>query len=218
MGEIDYNALLYDKMKAEQDKYRDWLLNQPPEEILNHTYEYTMREDIVMCMEELELSPKQAKALLRSPCPLDDVYKEFRDREVEHMDTIRDSIKTRAMMCSNETKTEKAGEEMAHKLKTIRADMLMLQYQLERELIRYVKRYLAQPRTTLITEDEQFVFMCELYDYVENTEFSPEMVSSLMKTKNVLELSWDMWIDDGFLEDGEDSIKKVAELLQKGKI
>lgn len=47
-------------------------------------------------MEELELSPKQAKALLRSPCPLDDVYKEFKDREVEHMDTIRDSIETRA--------------------------------------------------------------------------------------------------------------------------
>lgn len=96
MIETDYNALLYDKMKAEQDKYRDWLLSQPPEEILNHTYEYTMREDIVMCMEDMELSPKQAKALLRSPCPLDDVYKEFRDREVEHMDTIRDSIETRA--------------------------------------------------------------------------------------------------------------------------
>lgn len=94
MGETDYNALLYDKMKAEQDKYRDWLLNQPPEEILNHTYEYTMREDIVMCMEELELSPKQAKALLRSPCPLDDVYKEFRDREVGHMNySIREMRK-----------------------------------------------------------------------------------------------------------------------------
>ena len=91
MGETDYNALLYDKMKDEQDKYRDWLLSQPPEEILNH-----MREDIVVCMEELELSPKQAKALLRSPCPLADVYKEFMDREVEHMDTIRDSIETRA--------------------------------------------------------------------------------------------------------------------------
>lgn len=93
MGETDYNALLYDKMKAEQDKYRDWLLNQPPEEILNHTYEYTMREDIVMCMEELELSPKQAKALLRSPCPLDDVYKEFKDREVEHMLVIASACK-----------------------------------------------------------------------------------------------------------------------------
>lgn len=96
MGETDYNALLYDKMKAEQDQYRDWLLALPPEEILNHTYEYTMKADIVMCMEELELSPKQAKALLRSSCPLDDVYNEFKDREVEHMDTIRDSIETEA--------------------------------------------------------------------------------------------------------------------------
>ena len=96
MSETDYNTLLYEKMKAEQDKYRDWLLTQEPAEILNHTYEYTMREDIVMAMEELELTPKQAKALLKSPCPLDDVYKEFKDREVEHMDTIRDSIETRA--------------------------------------------------------------------------------------------------------------------------
>lgn len=107
---------------------------------------------------------------------------------------------------------------MVCKLKTIRADMLVLRCQLERELIRYVKRYLAQPRTTIITEDKQFAFMCELYDYVENTEFSPEMVSSLMKTKNVLELSWDMWIDDCLLEDCEDSIERVAELLKKGKI
>lgn len=60
------------------------------------TYEYTMREDIVMCMEELELEPEKARALLRSPCPLSDVYKEFRDRETEHMDTIRDSIETEA--------------------------------------------------------------------------------------------------------------------------
>ena len=96
MGETDYNTLLYEKMKAEQDKYRDWLLTQPPTEILNHTYEYTMREDIVMCMEEMKLTPKQARALLKSPCPLDDVYKEFKDRESEHMDTIRDSIETRA--------------------------------------------------------------------------------------------------------------------------
>ena len=39
MNETDYNARLYEKMKAEQDKYRDRLL---------HPYEYTMREDIVM--------------------------------------------------------------------------------------------------------------------------------------------------------------------------
>ena len=96
MSETDYNARLYEKMKAEQDKYRDWLVRQEPSEILEHTYEYTMREDIVMCMENLELEPEKAKALLRSPCPLSDVYKEFRDRETEYMDTIRDSIETEA--------------------------------------------------------------------------------------------------------------------------
>ena len=96
MNETDYNDLLYEKMKAEQDKFREWLLTQEPSEILNHTYEYTMREDIVMCMEELKLSQKQAKSLYKSPCPLSDVYEEFKDREVEHMDTIRDSIETEA--------------------------------------------------------------------------------------------------------------------------
>ena len=36
---------LYDKLSREQDKYRDWLKGQPPEEILHHSYEYTVRED-----------------------------------------------------------------------------------------------------------------------------------------------------------------------------
>ena len=49
-------------MKAEQDKYWDWLLHQEPSEILNHTYEYTMQEDIVMWLEERELEPEKARA------------------------------------------------------------------------------------------------------------------------------------------------------------
>ena len=48
MNETDYNARLYEKMKAEQDKYRDWLLHQEPSEILNHKnililYHFTTR-------------------------------------------------------------------------------------------------------------------------------------------------------------------------------
>lgn len=45
-----------------------------------------------MAMEELELSPKQAKALLKSSSPLADVYQEFEKRETDHMDVISDSI------------------------------------------------------------------------------------------------------------------------------
>ena len=63
-----------------------------------------------------------------------------------------------------------------------------------------------------------FAFMCELYDYVENTELPPEMVSALLTTKNVLELSWDEWMMNIEVEDMEDSIEKVAELLRERKI
>ena len=67
MNTNDLNTALYEKMAAEQDKFRDWLKSQSPEEILNHTYEYTIREDIVMAMEELELTDAQAQALLDLP-------------------------------------------------------------------------------------------------------------------------------------------------------
>lgn len=77
MTQEEMLTALYEKMAAEQDKYRDWLKDQPPAEVLNHAYEYTVREDIVMCMEELELPPEQAAALLSSPSPLADVYKDF---------------------------------------------------------------------------------------------------------------------------------------------
>ena len=81
MNTNDLNTALYEKMAAEQDKYRDWLKSQPPEEILHHTYEYTIREDIVMAMEELELTDVQAQALLESPSPLADVYRYFEKLE-----------------------------------------------------------------------------------------------------------------------------------------
>ena len=97
----DKNTALYEKMATEQDKFRDWLKSQSPAEVLNHAYEYTVREDIVMAMEELELPEAQAAALLVSPSPLADVYKEFADRETSYMDVIRDSIEEQAEAALN---------------------------------------------------------------------------------------------------------------------
>ena len=95
MNTNNLNTALYEKMATEQEKYRDWLKSQPPEEILHHTYEYTVREDIVMAMEELELTDAQAQALLESPSPLADVYRYFEKLETGYMDMIRDSIENR---------------------------------------------------------------------------------------------------------------------------
>ena len=96
MNTNNLNTALFEKMTAEQDKFRDWLKSQPPEEVLNHAYEYTIREDIVMAMEELELTDTQAQALLESPSPLADVYRYFEKLETGYMDVIRDSIENRA--------------------------------------------------------------------------------------------------------------------------
>ncbi len=83
------NTKLYEKMFAEQERYRAWLLSQPPEEILNHTYEYTMREDILMALECSDLPPAQAGALLRSPAPLAEAFQALDRTETNHMDDIR---------------------------------------------------------------------------------------------------------------------------------
>ena len=63
------NTALYEKMFAEQEKFREHLVSLPPEEILEHTYEYTVREDILMSLEFNDLPDAEARALLKSPTP-----------------------------------------------------------------------------------------------------------------------------------------------------
>ena len=87
---------LYQRMADEQRKFRDWLLTQPPDVILDHACEYTVREDIVMEISALELPEAQARVLLRSKTPLADVYKEWNNTETHHMEDLRDVIEARA--------------------------------------------------------------------------------------------------------------------------
>ena len=85
MTNEELNTALYEKMFSEQETYRAWLLAQPPEEILNHTYEYTVREDILMSLEYNSLPNTQVQALLKSPSPLADVFAAWEDRETSYM-------------------------------------------------------------------------------------------------------------------------------------
>ena len=96
MTQEQLNTALYKKMFAEQEKYKAWLLSQPPESILDHAYEYTAREDILLSLENDDLSSAQAKALLKSPCPLADVFKDWEKRETGHMDDVWETVEARA--------------------------------------------------------------------------------------------------------------------------
>ena len=84
-------------MQAEQDKYRTWLLSQPPAEILNHTYEYTIRQDILIALEDHDLTAAQAETLLASSAPLADIYRDWCKRDdPQYMEDIQDTIEARA--------------------------------------------------------------------------------------------------------------------------
>ena len=75
MTQAVLNTQLYQKMFAEQEQFKAELMQLPPGEILKQAYEYVCREDILLSLEYNDLSPRQAKALLKSSTPLADVFK-----------------------------------------------------------------------------------------------------------------------------------------------
>ncbi len=97
---------LHDQCRAEQSiiskdvcragNLSEWLLSQPSEEILNHTYEYTVREDILLSMEYNDLPDEQVKALLKSPSSLADVFKDWEHKETGYMEDIWQTVADRA--------------------------------------------------------------------------------------------------------------------------
>ena len=97
MADTELSSKLYEKVSAEQGKFRAWLMGQPPADILDHAVEYAVREDILMEMEALELPDDQARALLASPGTMADIYKTFSKMvDTGHMDVVRESIEDRA--------------------------------------------------------------------------------------------------------------------------
>lgn len=89
-------AKLYNKMQREQNEYRAWLLAQSPEEILHRAYEYSVREDIILATEEMNLTLAQVRALLKSPAPLADAYKDFSKLETDYMSIVAQCVEDRA--------------------------------------------------------------------------------------------------------------------------
>ena len=109
MADTELSSKLYKKVSAEQDKFRAWLMDQPPADILNHAVEYAVREDILMEIGALELPDDQARALLASPDTMADIYKTFSKMvDTGHMDVVRESIEDRAAALSMEQAVQEA--------------------------------------------------------------------------------------------------------------
>lgn len=111
MSKEKLNTQLYERMSAEQSQYRDWLLSQTAEEALNHAHEYSVREDILMAVEDGDLPEPQIRALLKSRTPLADVYRQWNKTETHHMDDVRSVVEARADAVLREAKEKSQREE-----------------------------------------------------------------------------------------------------------
>lgn len=97
MTNVMLNTQLYPKMYAEQEQYKAYLLTLPAAEILDHASEYICRENILMAMENNDLNNARAKALLKSPTPLADVYNKYASWEhSRQQEEIWNAVEARA--------------------------------------------------------------------------------------------------------------------------
>lgn len=91
-----WQDLLYNRLAKEQQTYREWLLAQPADELLNCSYRYWVQEDILLAAEDCELLSKaEAKALCQTKSPMGEIYKAYLKRESGHMEEITDCISCR---------------------------------------------------------------------------------------------------------------------------
>jgi hypothetical protein len=91
----DASAALYKKIRGEQNAYREWLMTLSPAEVLDHCYEYSVREDIVMLLSGAVLPEEQCEALCRLKAPLEAIYGDYAKRENGFADDIMDVIASR---------------------------------------------------------------------------------------------------------------------------
>ena len=92
----ELNVQLYQKMAAEQAKYREHLLTLTPEEILEIAYEYATREDILIAMEHNDLSKRQVQALMKSETALGDVFRHYEKHGAGRLGDIWNMVEARA--------------------------------------------------------------------------------------------------------------------------
>lgn len=98
------NQRLTDRVRRELSSFREEMQAKTPQEIYDAAYQIAIKNEIADCFSNAAYSPQAAKALMKSPNLLQDVYEEWLGREDSHMDELRQTI---ADFKSYMVKTEK---------------------------------------------------------------------------------------------------------------
>ena len=98
------NQKLAEKVQHELADFREDILSKSPQEVYDVAYQIILKSDIAECFSDTDYSTQAAKALMKSPNLLQDIYDEWLEKDDSHMEDLRQTI---ADFKSYMVKTEK---------------------------------------------------------------------------------------------------------------
>ncbi len=79
------NRKLAEKVQRELADFREEILSKSPQEVYDAAYQIILKSDIAECFSEADYSPQAAKALMKSPNLLQDIYEEWLEKDDSHI-------------------------------------------------------------------------------------------------------------------------------------
>ncbi len=88
-----FNQKLSERVERELTDFREDILCKTPQEIYDAAYQIILKSDIAECFLETDYSPQVAKALMKSPNLLQDIYEECLEKDNFNKEDLRQIIK-----------------------------------------------------------------------------------------------------------------------------
>jgi len=94
MNEMELRTTLYEKLDKEYNNFIEEIMKGTPEEIINHSYEKVMKEELVAMFypENLSFDISDIKALNKCKEPLEELYQGWMSSDSGIHEPLQDSV------------------------------------------------------------------------------------------------------------------------------
>ena len=108
------------KLEKEQDEYKEKVREKGVDYAIEKAYEISSRQEIIDCINTIDIEPKAIKALLKTENVLDDFYNEWLDIDGNLYETFEYAIEIKIEQLSDEfySKEDKDFEQENKSVKT----------------------------------------------------------------------------------------------------
>lgn len=87
------NQKLSERVKQELSDFHEGILSKTPQEIYDAAHQIILKSNIAEYFLETDYSPQAAKALMKSPNLLQDIYEECLEKDNSHKEDLHQIIK-----------------------------------------------------------------------------------------------------------------------------